>query len=107
MAARRRRFVDSTRVYTEEDLEKGTADLTAVVRAVQAGVRYGPPPAPTRREREIVNCFAEDCTVEEIAEQLTISVYTVRSHVENMRVKYQKRSIAGIVALALRQGWIG
>lgn len=43
MPARRRRFVDPITAYTEADLAKETADLTAVVRAVQAGVRLGSP----------------------------------------------------------------
>lgn len=79
---------------------------TALVRAFQAGEQFGLPPAPTLREAEIIKLFANDLTVEEIAKALTISRYTVRSHVENMRLKYKKRSMAGIVALVLRQGWI-
>jgi DNA-binding CsgD family transcriptional regulator len=43
---------------------------------------------------------------EQIAQRLTISRHTVRSHIEKMRLKYKKRSIAGIVAIALRQGWV-
>lgn len=59
MPARRRRFVDPITAYTETgtrvpqrgpgkvpseaDLAKETADLTAVVRAFQAGVRLGSP----------------------------------------------------------------
>jgi len=79
---------------------------TALVCAIQAGEQFGPPPKPTPREGEIIKLFADDLTVEEIAQQLSISRYTVRSHIENMRLKYKKRSIAGIVALVLRQGWI-
>lgn len=86
------------------------ADLAAqpslLVRAFQAGETLAPPPAPTPRELEVITLLADDLDTEEIAERMVISLYTVRSHIEKMRLKYQKRSMLGIVVLALRQGWI-
>lgn len=106
MSGRGRRFpiapIPSAALPEEEMLNQPTA----LVRAIQAGDYLGPPPELTPREAEIIQLFADDLTVEEIAAHLVISRYTVRSHVENMRLKYKKRSIAGIVALVLRQQWI-
>ena len=106
MSGRGRRFPIPSLPMAELMEEEILKQPSALVRAFQAGEQFGPPPAPTPREAEIIKLFADDLTVAEIAEQLTISRYTVRSHVENLRLKYKKRSIAGIVALVLRQGWI-
>jgi DNA-binding CsgD family transcriptional regulator len=106
MVARRRRFFDPATVYTEEDVEKETADLTAIVRAFQAGARLGPLPEPTPREREVLQLLANDQDTYAVAEQLTISRDTVRSHLENLRLKYHRRTVQGLVGLALRNGWI-
>lgn len=82
------------------------AQPSLLVRAFQAGETLAPPPAPTPRELEVIALLAEDLDTDEIAQRMVISRYTVRSHIEKMRLKYQKRSMLGIVALALRQGWI-
>lgn len=82
------------------------AQPSVLVRAFRAGETLGPPPVPTPREVEIITLLADDLDTDEIAERLTISRHTVRSHIENMRLKYKKRSIAGIIALALRRQWI-
>ena len=87
-------------------LEELAEQPTLMVRAFQAGETLAPPPAPTPRELEVITLLADDLDTEEIAERLVISLYTVRSHIEKMRLKYQKRSMLGIVVLALRQGWI-
>lgn len=106
MSGRGRRFPISPiplAALTEDEI---LDQPSALVRAFQTGESLASPPAPTPRETEIIKLFADDLSVGEIAAHLTISRYTVRSHVEKMRLKYKKRSIAGIVALALRQEWV-
>lgn len=92
-----------SRDTTPEDL---AAQPSLMVRAFQAGETLAPPPPPTARELEVIRLLADDLETEEIAQRMVISLYTVRSHIEKMRLKYQKRSMVGIVVLALRQGWI-
>jgi DNA-binding CsgD family transcriptional regulator len=77
-----------------------------LVCAFRAGETLGPPPDPTPRELEIIKLLADDLDTDAIAQRLTISRHTVRSHIEKMRLKYKKRSIVGILALALRRAWI-
>jgi DNA-binding CsgD family transcriptional regulator len=99
-----RRFPISTiPPSTDEEL---LTQPSVLVRAFRAGETMGPPPDPTPRELEIIKLLADDLDTEAIAQRLTISRHTVRSHIEKMRLKYKKRSIAGIVAIVLRQGWV-
>ncbi len=99
-----RRFPIPTPLPSTED--ELLTQPSVLVRAFRAGETMGPPPDPTPREAEIAALLADDLDTDEIAQRLTISRYTVRSHIENMRLKYKKRSIAGIVAIALRRGWV-
>ena len=46
----------------------------------------------TRREREVLGLVARDLTNREIAQELCISVKTVKAHVSNILAKLQKRN---------------
>src|SRR3954454_23322300 len=58
------------------------------------------------REREIMHHMAEGLTAEAIANQLNVSVETVRTHVRNVIRKLQARNRVHAIALALERGEI-
>jgi DNA-binding NarL/FixJ family response regulator len=58
----------------------------------------------TEREREIVAWVATGRSNQEIAEQLTVSPDTVRTHVSRAMVKLQARDRAQLVVFALQSG---
>ena len=58
------------------------------------------------REREILKLMAEGLTAEAIANQLNVSVETVRTHVRNVIRKLQARNRVHAIALALERGEI-
>jgi DNA-binding NarL/FixJ family response regulator len=62
--------------------------------------------ALTAREREILSLLASGETDADIAEQLFISVRTVRSHLDRIRDKTGRRRRADLTRLALEQGLI-
>lgn len=60
--------------------------------------------ALTEREREILGLIAEGLTNAAIAEQLTVSVNTVRNHVANLLGKLGARSKLEALSVAIREG---
>jgi DNA-binding NarL/FixJ family response regulator len=68
-----------------------------------------PQPAPERlstRELEVLACAADGQGTPQIAEQLSISVLTVRTHLRNIIGKLHAHSRLEAVAIALRHGLI-
>ncbi|MGE5617594.1 MAG: LuxR C-terminal-related transcriptional regulator [Candidatus Woesearchaeota archaeon] len=65
-------------------------------------------PAPPRvlspREREVLRLIAAGADRQEIADELTISVATVRTHVRNILRKLNARNRAHAIALAMQHG---
>lgn len=57
----------------------------------------------SRREREVLSMLAGGRTVGEIATDLVLSPFTVRTHVRNAKDKLQARTTAHAVAIALEQ----
>jgi DNA-binding CsgD family transcriptional regulator len=55
----------------------------------------------SRREREVLSMLAAGQTVAEIASDLVLSPFTVRTHVRNAKDKLQARTTAHAVAIAL------
>ncbi|MBO4205552.1 response regulator transcription factor [Micromonospora echinofusca] len=102
--------------------DSGPALLAEAVRAAHAGgamvspsvtmrllKRFGPvaPPSPRRpavpltdREIELVRCIARGRTNQEIAQELFISLSTVKAHVANVQVKLLLRNRTEIAAWA-------
>jgi DNA-binding CsgD family transcriptional regulator len=60
----------------------------------------------SRREREVLSLIAAGADRQEIAEELTISVATVRTHVRNLLRKLHARNRAHAIALAMQEGLI-
>jgi DNA-binding NarL/FixJ family response regulator len=58
----------------------------------------------TPREVQIVAAFSRGCTNQEIADELGISVNTVRNHVQNLLAKLGVHSKLEALALAVREG---
>jgi DNA-binding NarL/FixJ family response regulator len=63
-------------------------------------------PLLTRREHEILNVMATGATNQEIADQLSISLQTVKSHVSSILEKLQAKSRHHATELGLKQGLI-
>jgi DNA-binding NarL/FixJ family response regulator len=97
-----------------------TAELLDAVAAVLAGRQYvsrriaqvfQPAPAgagqpvPTPREQEIMSLVARGLSNREIAELLSLSVATVRTHRQNFMEKFSLRNAAEITAYAVQQGY--
>jgi len=104
--------------------DSGDADLIAAVRAVAKGEGYISPSVSdavlsdyrrhvtdpldllTSREREVLQHIAEGKTNKEIANTLTLSVYTVEAHRGRIMEKLNLHSTGELVRFALRNGLI-
>ena len=90
----------------------GPAELVKAIREVAAG--HSPTDSRvverthevllTGREREIIGFLAEGVSGEKIAEQLFLSVHTVRTHIRNAMAKTNAKTRAHLVALASDAG---
>jgi DNA-binding NarL/FixJ family response regulator len=67
----------------------------------------GASPALTAREREVLRLVACGETDQDIAKELTISVRTVRSHLDRIRDKTGRRRRPDMTLLAVAEGLIG
>jgi DNA-binding NarL/FixJ family response regulator len=107
-------------VHKSED----SAELLQAVHAVLAGRQYvsrniaavfrpqplhpdavGDELVATPREREIMSLVARGLRSREIAELLSISVHTVRTHRKNLMEKFSLRNVAEITAYAVQHGY--
>jgi DNA-binding NarL/FixJ family response regulator len=97
------------------------AELIDAIERIAAGGSYVDPrldrillsprataqvPQLSPREREIMHLMAEGRTAEAIANELSVSVETVRTHVRNVIRKLQARNRVHAIALALERGEI-
>ncbi|MGY1634108.1 response regulator [Geodermatophilus sp. SYSU D01186] len=60
----------------------------------------------TEREQEILDLLALGLSNADIAQQLTISVHTVRNHVANLSAKLGAHSKLEVLAIAVREGLV-
>ena len=58
----------------------------------------------TKREKEIISLVAQGKSYKEMAKELAISDFTVRSHLTNIRMKLQVTKTSKIASVALSQG---
>jgi DNA-binding NarL/FixJ family response regulator len=63
-------------------------------------------PDLTARERDVLNLIAEDLTDKEIAARLSLSVYTVKSHVRSILGKMQSSNRRQAARLAAEKGML-
>lgn len=63
-------------------------------------------PEVTPREKEVLRLLANECTTDEIAEQLSLSRHTIESHRKNMLGKFGVKNSVGLVRYALENGLI-
>ena len=56
----------------------------------------------TSREMEILKLYVEGCTNNEIAEKLNLSVFTIKTHKNNIMQKYNFKSTVEMIKFALR-----
>lgn len=63
-------------------------------------------PQLSPREREVVHLMAEGMTADAIADQITVSTETVRTHVRNVIRKLQARNRVHAIAIAIERGEI-
>jgi len=79
------------------------AEFAALLTSADAAAPQAPQPSAqlTRRERELVTLVAQGCTDAQIAGQLSISIRTVRSHLDRIRDKTGCRRRADLTRLAL------
>ncbi len=60
----------------------------------------------SEREKEVLQCMAEDMTIKEIAKKLKISERTVTTHGTNLRKKFNVKTSAGLMKAAISMGYI-
>jgi DNA-binding NarL/FixJ family response regulator len=60
----------------------------------------------TQREQEVIDLIATGKSDKEIAEILTISLHTAKSHVRNILAKLQANNRREAAAIAREQGWV-
>jgi DNA-binding NarL/FixJ family response regulator len=94
--------------------EKGFYYNTAVMEVIRENIMS---PASTKssrqlsveitnREKEVLQLICEQCTAQEIADRLYISVRTVDGHRNNLLSKLNCRNTAGLVVYALQHGLV-
>lgn len=64
------------------------------------------PEAFSPRELEVLRLVVADCCNEEIANRLFINVRTVETHRRNLLHKAGTRTLVGLAACAVREGWV-
>ncbi len=90
-------------------LRETAAALTGRRPAPEANEDPGDDPpieALTRRQLEVLRLFAEGLSIEEIAEVLTISVFTARNHIASIQHKLGARNRLEVVLLGMRHGLV-
>lgn len=94
-------FVDAIRRVSRGELVVAPRFLPALTRRAT-----GPDDELTRRELEVLQLLAEGRTTAEVADELVLSVNTVRNHVARVLAKLGVRSRLEAVNVAVRRGLI-
>jgi DNA-binding NarL/FixJ family response regulator len=105
--AARREIVDAVRRVAAGELILPAAHLTALVELIGLA-RQGRGPSRmetlTRREREVLALLADGMTTGDVASALSISVFTVQTHVKNVLAKLGVHSKVEAIRYAWRSG---
>ncbi|CAH1189966.1 Transcriptional regulatory protein LiaR [Paenibacillus plantiphilus] len=84
-----------------------TADVSqALTRGLRQRTTQGADEGLTEREREVLLLIAEGQSNKEIAEELHISIKTVKTHVSNLLMKCELEDRTQLAVLAHRKGWV-
>jgi DNA-binding NarL/FixJ family response regulator len=100
---------------------RGLSEVTSAVRAAAAGESVispemlsrllpklrrssGPEPQLTRREQEVLNRVAKGMSNAAIADELTVSINTVRNHISNLSAKLGAHSKLEALSIAVQRG---
>ena len=78
--------------------------MQGVARVVNGSGLHSGVPELSRREIDVLQLAAADCTGEQIAKVLSISKRTVEHHLAHVRTKTRTSSTKAAVAVAMRQG---
>lgn len=81
-----------------EEVNKGYAHTFKDIKGEYIGL--------TQREKEIIRMIAMEKTNKEIADELFVSLETVKSHRKNLMVKLNVKSVAGLVRYAVDRCWV-
>lgn len=97
-------------IYTINGAFKGMPVMTAdVSQALTRGLRQRTAQSGdedlTEREKEVLLLIADGLTNKEIADELHISVKTVKTHVSNLLIKCELDDRTQLAVLAHRKGW--
>ncbi|AJY75831.1 response regulator [Paenibacillus beijingensis] len=97
-------------VYALSGAVKGmpvmTADVSqALTRGLRQRTAQGKEEGLTEREKEVLLLIAEGHSNKEIAEELHISVKTVKTHVSNLLMKCELEDRTQLAVYAHRKGW--
>ena len=83
------------------------AALSAWLDAPEAMVHLDVLPDPfSRRELQVLRLVMDDQCNEEIADHLCLSVRTIESHRRTLLQKAGTRTLVGLAARAVREGWV-
>ncbi|MFC0333146.1 response regulator [Paenibacillus sepulcri] len=99
-------------IYAISGAVKGMPVMTAdVSQALTRGLRQrtttqGEDEGLTEREKEVLLLIAEGRANKEIAEELHISIKTVKTHVSNLLMKCELEDRTQLAVLAHRKGWV-
>jgi two-component system, NarL family, response regulator LiaR len=84
-----------------------TADVSqALTRGLRQRTAQGADEGLTEREREVLLLIAEGRANKEIAEELHISIKTVKTHVSNLLMKCELEDRTQLAVFAHRKGWV-
>lgn len=91
-----------------EDLQRDIEDAERTLRAkdAEAHVWLGQHPHATERELQVIALAAQGRDNDEIAEELSVSVHTVRDYWRNLSKRWGCRGRAHVVATAFRLGYM-
>ncbi|MNI38253.1 Transcriptional regulatory protein LiaR [compost metagenome] len=98
-------------IYALQGAYRGMPVMTGdVAQALTRGLRQrtvqGDNSGMTEREKEVLLLIAEGKTNKEIAEELHISIKTVKTHVSNLLMKCELDDRTQLAIYAHRQGWV-
>lgn len=84
-----------------------TADVSqALTRGLRQRTVQGDDTGMTEREKEVLLLIAEGKSNKDIAEELHISIKTVKTHVSNLLMKCELEDRTQLAIYAHRQGWV-